>query len=831
MLCYIVLATLLIQLTLAFPSVVEIQLSDSNLVTTIESKNFPGKYPKNENIEYVISLKLKDPLEQEASSIKLIFEVFALENDCSKDYIKIIDGVPDVQNGENDVLTLCGHQVGRVFTLKSDHPRIIFNSDSDQTEHQGFKIQLIVAKSKCIKDLVLDGSSNGQITQKANQCSRREVCIWRLTAPVGKNIKLSFENDFFNIPSDKYCSNDFLVISVNGDIQDNTKRACGINSDMADMISSGNVMVLKYVTSGEYSNPNPSEDIGFSLHYEVIGGKDRPPTTPSPPAIIESESGEEIDDIIVKPRSCPSICGIENSPTSVMVKTRVVGGSNIWPPNRYPWLAALQMPWGELFCGAALVNEKYLVTAAHCLIGMRPDQIKIVLGAHALNRVRDYMTLDTDRVITHPLYDRTSQKNDISILKLRQPIQFNEKVRPVCLPSAGSEIFPNDLTLAGWGRTQEGGSMSLFPLQTLISQVPQSRCSRIFGSFMTSDNLCAGGIGSKDACQGDSGGPLVAKGSDGRFMLAGITSFGMGCGRNGVPGVYTKTSHYTNWIKAITQDGNFCQGLTSNILASVPVQSQSRAQSCGLPGIGVRVGKRVVGGSWTGALEFPWMAAIGSGGQVRGSGSLISSRHVLTSGVNLQSFGATPSNIKIVIGANDLSSTSEPSKKVYSVSKIIYHPQMATEGHRFNYDFAILELSPPDAGEYFNPICLPAYSEEIFEGDPLSIAGWGRTSTYGSGSRALLKANVNLKSGKECSAAYLDNFRQNMICASGQGTDMCFGDEGGPLMMGKNDRFVLLGIKSWGSSVGCSLPDKPSVYSDVRYALPWISSVTGNKFN
>lgn len=491
------------------------------------------------------------------------------------------------------------------------------------------------------------------------------------------------------------------------------------------------------------------------------------------------------------------------------------------------------MPWGEIFCGAALVNDMYLVTAGHCVYNMTPQKVKVVLGAHALNRVRDYLTLDVEKIILHPGYDRTSQRNDIALIKLRIPVTFSNKIRPVCLPIPSAEFFPDNLIIAGWGRTEEGGSMSLVPLQASVPQVPQSRCSRIFGSFMTSDNLCAGGIGSKDACQGDSGGPLISKSSTGRFMLAGVTSYGMGCGRNGVPGVYTKISHYVTWINIMSADGNLCQGISPNILASneMPGDQPVNTGVCGVSGVGLRRGKRVVGGTPTGVLEFPWMAAIGFNGQIKGSGVLLTSKHVLTSAVNLKSFGAHPSNIKIIMGAIDVSSRSEPNKRIYGASKIYYHPNLGSAGHQFNYDFAIIELQPADATDFFNPICLPSYAEDIFEGDFMTIAGWGRRSTYdATGSRILLKATVELKSVAECSAAYLKNLRQPMICASGNSRDMCFGDEGGPLMMGKNGRQLLLGIKSWGSSVGCAITHKPSVFSDVRWSLPWISHVTGIKF-
>lgn len=68
--------------------------------------------------------------------------------------------------------------------------------------------------------------------------------------------------------------------------------------------------------------------------------------------------------------------------------------------------------------------------------------------------------------------------------------------------------------------------------------------------------ICAGdshGGWNKDTCQGDSGGPLQISHPKNMclFQLLGITSFGQGCGVVNTPGVYTRVSHYLNWIEDI----------------------------------------------------------------------------------------------------------------------------------------------------------------------------------------------------------------------------------------------------------------------------------------
>lgn len=141
-----------------------------------------------------------------------------------------------------------------------------------------------------------------------------------------------------------------------------------------------------------------------------------------------------------------------------------------------------------------------------------------------------------------------------------------DRISPICLPDNGAILTKSFVGqnpfIAGWGHQQENGRLSNILQQVQLPIISNAVCKekyeklgRVKDDIQFSDIvLCAGfTVGGKDSCQGDSGGPMMlpeSKNGKFPFYQVGVVSWGLGCARPNVPGVYTNVRHYMDWIKA-----------------------------------------------------------------------------------------------------------------------------------------------------------------------------------------------------------------------------------------------------------------------------------------
>ncbi|XP_015249759.1 PREDICTED: serine protease 27-like [Cyprinodon variegatus] len=239
---------------------------------------------------------------------------------------------------------------------------------------------------------------------------------------------------------------------------------------------------------------------------------------------------------------------------------RIVGGVDA-SSGSWPWQVEIQES-NRHICGGSIITKDWVLSAAHCF--PNPSEVSsytLYVGRHQLNGVNKHESFHrVSRIVIQSGYQDPNNGKDIALLQLSSPVVWSDYVQPVCLPSSGS-LFPSGMScyVTGWGNIREDvplpGVGTLQEVQVLI--ISQSSCQAMYDTDpmenvdILSDMICAGyPEGGKDSCQGDSGGPLVCQMVNGTWVQAGVVSFGLGCAKRNRPGVYTRLTSYTNFIRS-----------------------------------------------------------------------------------------------------------------------------------------------------------------------------------------------------------------------------------------------------------------------------------------
>ncbi|XP_054719041.1 serine proteinase stubble-like [Uloborus diversus] len=241
-------------------------------------------------------------------------------------------------------------------------------------------------------------------------------------------------------------------------------------------------------------------------------------------------------------------------------EARIVGGDDTYE-GEFPWAVSVRLLTTH-YCGGAIINRYWVLTAAHCVKRYSARYFRVRAGGQevSIDGFRPDLDVPIDEISVHPEFGQPRRySNDLALLKLRRALEFDERRQPICLPDPDQDLAGRNATVVGWGWLNELDKGKAKRLQKV--QVPilnNSICAQWYseeynGYVQIHDyQICAGyKEGGKDSCQGDSGGPLVLREGD-RHTLVGVVSAGVGCARKQLPGIYSRVSVFVPWILRVT---------------------------------------------------------------------------------------------------------------------------------------------------------------------------------------------------------------------------------------------------------------------------------------
>ena len=234
----------------------------------------------------------------------------------------------------------------------------------------------------------------------------------------------------------------------------------------------------------------------------------------------------------------------------------IVGGQPA-STTTYPWVVALRPPLVPFsFCGGVLLTPTKVLTAAHCA-----DSFRLIPALLHVQAGRDNMStgggteVAVSQIWIAPGYatftfaGQTGYRNDVAVLTLSHALPY--ATLPLATPNDTGLYAPGtSARILGWGVTKEGGLVGGVLYTAQVPVVADALCgsSASYGSaydatqYTCAGNYTAGGV---DTCDYDSGTPLVIDG-----VVAGITSWGVGCARPNYPGLYTRITTFSAEITA-----------------------------------------------------------------------------------------------------------------------------------------------------------------------------------------------------------------------------------------------------------------------------------------
>lgn len=244
--------------------------------------------------------------------------------------------------------------------------------------------------------------------------------------------------------------------------------------------------------------------------------------------------------------------------TCFEIQPRIVNGFPSSKRGEFPFYVLLELterfyPKENFICGATLISETFVLTAAHCL---HENVTKVLIHLGSLRqgeheKGRHVFFARKKHFYLHPEWDRENMLNDIALIKLSRPAAYSRLIQPVKLPNICDLPSEKEMIAIGNGYNETHGDRAEILQYTTLITVPYSKCAEYYDLFDSESILCArGNENGSSICRGDSGGALIDPIDHQIFGISSFVDHDKGC--SGAPQGFTNVISYLPWISEIT---------------------------------------------------------------------------------------------------------------------------------------------------------------------------------------------------------------------------------------------------------------------------------------
>jgi len=244
---------------------------------------------------------------------------------------------------------------------------------------------------------------------------------------------------------------------------------------------------------------------------------------------------------------------------------------------------------------------------------------------------------------------------------------------------------------------------------------------------------------------------------------------------------------------------------------------------------------RIVGGVEVQAPNpWPWlgyMTNVGCGANLLNDNWFMTAAHCILTD-NDDGF-VSPSVVTVVFGCLDRTSNTCIKR---GASRVVPHP--CYETHLEHDDIALIKLDQPVNSTAIGVATPDTTGVGLTAGTSVTLLGWGSTTGDGSTPATRLReVTVAITSQARCQEQNPEQLREGtlnfnqVICTGGEaGKDSCNGDSGGPAVIRRDNKWVVVGLSSTGSELplqgdNCAAEGRLGVYTRVASSWPWVQGV------